>query len=569
MKSTIGSFLISRLCDIGVRHVIGVPGDYNLPLLEQIDEFVGIEFVGTCNELGAAYAADGYARLNGAAALITTYGVGELSAINGIAGACAEHVPVVCITGIPPLPAIEKRMLLHHTLGDGNFENMMACLREFTVAQARLTPANAVVEIDRVLKACLREKRPVYLQVPSDITHFTIDVPTGSFEIEDAHSDPERLDAATSALTARLSRAERPALLLDMDAERFGLRDALLALVDRMQMPFAALSTGKCALDESHPLYLGIYAGRGSQAGVRECIENSDCLLAIAPRFIDTNSLWFSQQLPPSTVYVRPFGVTIGADAYEGVVAKELLMALGEHVERADGVSAGPSSFDYAQDDNGGARDDKGGALTQELFWTRVARFIRERDVIVAETGTSRVALMGMRMPAGVTFISQGLWGSIGYTLPALLGAMLATPNRRAVLFIGDGSFQLTAQELSTILRYSLRPIIFLLNNGGYTVERMILGERASHNDVANWDYTKLASVFAAESDCLIANVSTADELDRALAAAESEQRAAFIELTLHYLDAPETLKRAGKLLAEFEYGPRGPHRLMHASARS
>ncbi len=559
MKSTIGRFLISCLRDVGIRHAIGVPGDYNLPLLEQIEEVDGIDFVSACNELNAAYAADGNARMNGISALITTYGVGELSAINGVAGACAEHVPVVCITGAPPMHATQQRMLLHHTLGDGNFDNTLACFREFTAAQARLTPLNAAGEIYRVLRACMREKRPVYIQVPSDITHFEIDVPPDRLEIADESSEPERLAAAVARVSELLSKSERPSLLVDMDVERFGLADALVELVEKAQIPFAALSTGKCALDESHRLYLGIYAGQGSAPHVRERIESSDCLLAIAPRFIDTNSLWFSQKMPPSTVYVNPYNVTIGRDSFEGVVAKEFLARLIADVARR------PSSFDYAhsvrfaQDDK---KDETTDGLSQRSFWTHVAGFFREGDVVIAETGTSRVALTGVRMPRGTTFISQGLWGSIGYTLPALLGSLLAAPHRRHLLFIGDGSFQLTAQELSTILARGLNPIVFLLDNGGYTVERMILGEDASHNDIASWDYTKLAAALAPESNIYTARITSEVELRRTLETLDRETRPALVEVALHYLDAPEMLKKAGKMLAEFEYGPRGPHRL-------
>jgi indolepyruvate decarboxylase len=574
MKRTIGSFLFSRLRDAGIRHVIGVPGDYNLPLLAQIEEVDGIEFVGACNELNAAYAADGNARVNGISALLTTYGVGELSAINGVAGSCAEHVPVVCITGAPPMHAAAQRMLLHHTLGDGNFDNTIACFREFTAAQARLTPANAADEVDRVLRACVREQRPVYLQVPSDITHLEIDVDPRPLEFPEETSEPERLAAAVERISTMLSNAERPALLLDMDAGRFGLSDALMELVGRAQIPFATLGTGKCALDESHPLFLGIYAGQGSASPVRERIERSDCLIAIAPRFIDTNSLWFSQKLPPSTAYVNPYNVAIGRDVYESVSARHVIPSVARSA-RSRGTdekksvakrSAGPSTTAH---ESAYARDDKGdgSALSQQVFWGRVAGFFREGDVVLAETGTSRVALTGMRMPRGTTFISQGLWGSIGYTLPALLGSLLAAPHRRQLLFIGDGSFQLTAQELSTILAWHFKPIIFLLNNGGYTVERMILGEESSHNDVALWDYAKLVSALAPESDCLALRISTRTELQRAMEVLEHETRAALVEVVLHYLDAPEMLKRAGKLLAEFEYGPRGPQRLQTTGA--
>ena len=165
-EETIGGFLIRRLHELGLAHAFGVAGDFNLELLEQIESAASPKWVGCCNELNAAYAADGYARTCGLSALITTYGVGELSALCGVAGAYSEHIPIVAITGAPPLSEIERKGLLHHTAGDGNFENMMECGRQFSVAQARITPQNAVSEIDRCLRACVLQKQPVYLQFP-------------------------------------------------------------------------------------------------------------------------------------------------------------------------------------------------------------------------------------------------------------------------------------------------------------------------------------------------------------------------------------------------------------------
>ena len=125
MSISIGQYLLSRLSELGVRHMFGVPGDFNLWFLEQTIRDGSISFVGCCNELNAAYAADGNARLSGIAALATTYGVGELASLSGVAGAYAERVPIVCITGAPPLSAMQQRLLLHHTLSDGNYDNML------------------------------------------------------------------------------------------------------------------------------------------------------------------------------------------------------------------------------------------------------------------------------------------------------------------------------------------------------------------------------------------------------------------------------------------------------------
>jgi len=556
--------LLHRLQQMGVAHVLGVPGDYNLQFIEQFKQVDGIEFVGTCNELNAAYAADGYARINGVAAMMTSYGVGELSALNGVAGACVEHLPVVCITGAPPLHTIEQRWLLHHTLADGNFDNTMICYQQFTAAQARLTPANAAQEIDRVLRTCVVEKRPVYFQIPSNISWLEIEVPDALYahplSLMPPASDPEQLRRAVQHIGDMLAAAQRPALLLDTLARRLHLQNALQALVNKLSLPYAALRTGRCILDEQAPLSLGIYGGAYSAPHTREAIEQSDCLLATSPRFVEINSGLFSQQLPRETVNIGPFSVSVAGKVYEGVMAQELLEQLAvaatpRKVSAAKTVAAAPATSPPA------AAPDPGTTLTQDFLWSQIAPFIREHDVVVVETGTPAGGLGGLPMPAGVHYVSSDTWGSIGYTLPGLLGTLLAAPERRQMLFIGDGSFQMTAQELSTILRLGLKPIIFLVNNQGYTIERFILGLNDAYNDVANWQYSQLPGVFQKDADVFTAEVKTGDELVQILTQLQQVQTAAFIELHLDPFDAPEKLKTFCALAADFDYGERGPHR--------
>ncbi len=549
---TIGELLLARLSDMGIGHIFGVPGDFNLQFLEQVSSSRDLEFIGTCNELNAAYAADGYARLNGVGALLTTYGVGELSAICGVAGACAEHVPVVCITGAPPLHAMEEGLRLHHTLADGNYDNMMNCYRQFTVAQTRLTAANALTEIDRVLTACLREMKPVYIQLPSDVSHQLVRRPQRRLELAFS-GNPEPFNAALQHLLTLWSQARSPAVLVDSDAARFAMVAPLRDLVEKAQVPFASLITGKCILDETHPLWLGAYAGQGSETLVRQRIESSDCLIVTAPRFIETNSSLFTQALPPAaTVELHGSHVIIGERVYDGVAGAALLERFVAQIESRPAAHKG-----LRQSGDWSLREEA--PLRQERLWPQLARFIQEGDVVIAENGTSNIGLAQMRLPSGVSYIAANIWASIGYSLPAILGTALAKPKRRHLLFIGDGSLQLTVQELSTILRLDLKPIIFLLNNRGYTIERYILGMNSAYNDIANWNYSELPSVFAPHRNCFVAQAKTEGELARALAAAQASDSLSFIELHLDPHDAPEGLRKLGPMTADFDYGPCGP----------
>ncbi|WP_316859705.1 thiamine pyrophosphate-binding protein [uncultured Cohaesibacter sp.] len=553
MKTTIGNYLFQRLREMGIGHVFGVPGDFTLQMLDQIEDVDGLEFVGTCNELNSAYAADGYARLNRISALITTYGVGDLSALCGVAGACAEHVPIVFISGAPPLYAMEQRLRVHHTLAEGNFDNVMNSIREFTVAQTRLTPVNAAMEIDRILRICWLERQPVLIQLPSNISYLEIEAPDRPLDMSLPKSDAERLDAAANRIRHHLEEAKRPALLVDMDVDRSGYQDSLAGLVEAFQIPYAAFRSGKAILSEASPLYAGIYQGAASGQPVRDVIEPSDCLIMTEPSFVEASTVAFIDEMPSERlVSIRSHSCTVDGEVFEGVAADELLqkiVQLGSRKPRTDQRLAVPAPATVVPDPQK--------ALTQARLWPMLGDYFRQGDVILAENGTSNIALTDVRLPEGVNYVSQMLWGSIGYSLPALLGTMLAEPDKRHILIIGDGSFQLTAQELSTILREGLKPVIFLLNNRGYTIERYIQGMHAIYNDVANWDYTRLMQVFAPDVESFTASVHTEGELQDALRACDSADCACFVELHLDPFDAPETLKVFGPKTAELDYGPR------------
>lgn len=554
MRTTIGEFLLDRLKAVGITEIIGVPGDFNLNLLEQVDEAEGIRFVGTCNELNAAYAADGYARSRGISALLTTYGVGELSALNGIAGAAAEHVPVFSISGAPPLYATEDRYALHHTLADGNFSNMLESIGHFTAVAVRLTPMNAVEEIDRALHTCLREKRPVHIQLPSDISHLCIEVPAAPFDSNLPTSDSERLASAADRILEMFGRAQRPVILADLDADRHGFVPALQAIAEKTHTPYAHLSSGRGTLNEQHPLYLGTYNGAGSAPAVREAIEHSDFLITTTPRFIEGNSGSFTHKLPAdATLDFGDQHVSIQGEHYVGVTVLELLEVLLERI---------PASTDQApsrivEEEEWRVQEDS--PLTQTRIWPRFSRFLRSGDVVIAEAGTSNIGLGAQTLPAGSRYINSAIWGSIGFTLPALLGSQLAAPQRRHVLFIGDGSFQMTVQELSTILREEQAPIIVLVNNRGYTIERFILGMHSAYNDVANWSYGQLPKIFRPDTTMVSYSAATEGDLEEALAAIEASDAGAFLEVHLDPEDAPAGLQAFGPMTADFDYGHRGP----------
>jgi indolepyruvate decarboxylase len=550
---TVGEFLLRRIREAGVQHAFGVPGDYNLELLQQMEDTGTLKWIGACNELNASYAADGYARLNGMAALVVTNAVGALSAINGVAGSYAEHVPVICVCGSIPFRSMQRGLGMHHTMADGTWDRFITAYAQVTAAQARITPDNAVTEIDRLIRTAWHDKLPVYMELPSDIGYLDIEVPAAPIALAEPPSDPERLRSCTAAIAGRLSQAQSPAILVDLDADRFGAAAEIMRLAEKAQVPVAVAPTAKAVIDETFHHYLGLYNGKASQPRVQDTIEQSDCLLSIGFRPVDLTTGDFTGSLPADTIHLRGHSVDIGEDNFQAVTLNEVLRGVTDAVPQV--TSRGTKRFTpTAAMANGHA--DGSAKLTQAAYWQAIQGYIRSGDVLIAEDGTS-YASAGLQLPPNCTFVSQVIWGSIGYSVGSLLGTLTAAPDRRHLLFVGDGSFQLTAQEVSTMLRHDYKPVIFLINNGGYTIERCWLGKTSKFNDVANWSYADLPKVLQRNTSARSFVVKTLADLDKALSAPNDQL--IFIESVMDPFDAPTAVINSGNNGADIDYGPRGP----------
>lgn len=552
MKQSIGNFLLRRVHEAGIRHIFGVPGDYNLELLQQLQDAGALKWVGTCNELNASYAADGYARLNGLGALTVTNGVGPLSAINGVGGSYSEHVPVICIAGSIPLRSIDRGLGMHHTMADGSWDHFLNAYAHVTAAHARLTPRNAATEIDRLILTAWQEKLPVYMELPSDIAYLDIEVPADPLVLAEPSSDPERLRSCIAAIAERLSAATSAAILVDADADRFGVASELMELAEKTQAPVAVINAAKAVIDETFPHYVGVYNGAASEPHTREAIETSDCLLAIGYRPIEVTTGDFSASLPANTIHARPYSVDVGDDNYQAVTLKEVLKGVTGAVAPSPNRAPRQAAAAVAAR----AHADGSAKVTQAAYWQAMQEYLREGDVLFVDNGTA-FTLLGLRLPPKCSFVGSINWGSIGYSVGALLGALTAAPERRHILFVGDGSFQVSAQELSTILRHDHKPVIFLVNNGGYTIERGYLGKDETYNDIANWAYADLPKVFRRDTTARSFVVKTIGDLQDALSAPNDTM--IFVESIMDAHDALGPVINSSNKGAELDYGPRGP----------
>jgi indolepyruvate decarboxylase len=416
-----------------------------------------------------------------------------------------------------------------------------------TVAQARLTTDNAVTEIDRLITTAWHQKLPVYMEVPSDIGYLDIEVPTAPLVLAEPPSDPERLRSCAAAITDRMSQAKSPAILVDLDADRYGAAGEIMRLAEKTQVPVAVAPTAKAVIDETFPHYLGLYNGRASQPNVQEAIENSDCLLSVGYRPIDLTTGDFTGSLPADTIHLRGHSVDVGDDNYQAVTLTEVLSSVADAVPRV----TNRATRHFAPAAAMGNHADGSAKLTQAAYWQAIQGYIRSGDVLVAEDGTS-YASAGLQLPPNCTFVSQVIWGSIGYSVGSLLGTLTAAPDRRHLLFVGDGSFQLTAQEVSTMLRHDYKPVIFLINNRGYTIERCWLGKTSHFNDVADWSYADLPKVFRRDTNARSFVVKTLADLEKALSAPNDSL--IFIESIMDPFDAPTAVIKQRQ--------QRGRHRL-------
>lgn len=541
---TVGQYLVDRLAEIGIDTVFGVPGDYNLTFLDYIQNHDNLKWQGNTNELNAAYAADGYARERGISALVTTFGVGELSAINGIAGSYTEQVPVIHIVGAPTTNIQQHKKLVHHSLGLGNFNNFSEMAKQITEANAELTEANATSEIDRVLDVALTEKRPVYIHLPIDIAHKIVSKPTQTLQTKT--TIPKQEAQLAEIIAAHLEKATQPVVIAGHEIDRFGVRDHFENWINQTKLPVTNLAYGKGAFNEENPHFIGTYYPEFSDSTILDYVGNSDFVLHFGGKIIDNSTSSFQQGFKEENTLTATHDKIILPDGseHEGISFSILLTELEKY------------SFQFTGDMPKQAlvkpfSPEAGTHLTQNRFHQALTNFLKPNDVLVTEQGTSSFGLMLAPLKKGMNLISQTLWGSIGYTLPATIGSQISSPKRRHILTIGDGSFQLTAQELSTIFREKLTPIIFIINNDGYTVERAIHGEQESYNDIPAWNFQLIAEAFGGVvSTVQTHNVFTETDLDAALKRIEQNpQKAHVIEVHMKQMDMPESLRQIGLAL--------------------
>ncbi|WP_167837791.1 alpha-keto acid decarboxylase family protein [Nocardia altamirensis] len=546
----VATYLLDELARRGVRHLFGVPGDYNLPLLEIVLAHGKLAWVGNVNELNAAFAADGYARTTGLAAVALTYGVGELSAINGVAGSCSENVPVVVIASAPSREQIRSGAPMHHGLADGDWAHFLRAYTEVTAAQAVLSPENAIEEIDRVLAVAETERRPVYIAIPSDVPglpvvrNTPIAVPPTLLD-----SGPIQVEFLVAAHDL-VARARRPVILLGHEAARFGVAELVQHLAATAGIPVAITPMAKGAVDEQAVPWLGLYNGAASDDEVRAAVEDADLLVRIGTRLSHLETAGFTARFDERRVIdLRPAHSTVGTVRFAPLPLRQALIGLTD-LFTSIGGPLDHTAQTCRQETTGLPPVETSAPLTQAVLWPALTAALQPGDTVITSSGTSFWGMLDQPLPSGVTFVAAPHWGSIGGSLPAALGVGLAAPLRRIVLVIGDGALQLTVQELATIERWQIPLTLVVVANDGYTIERVIDGPAAIYNDIAQWDHLAVVRAMAG-AEVSGTTARTAGELLEVLEHWQyRDRRLHVLEVRTAPLDVPSRLRTFIETLA-------------------
>lgn len=536
-KIKVADYLVQELNKLGIDDFFGLPGDYNFNILYAIGDNPNTNWVGCTNELNAGYAADGYARIKGYGALVTTYGVGELSAMNAIAGSFAENIPVIKIAGVPATKFIKNNTLIHH-----NFQNpdYYACERAFSnvvETTAYLDENNAKAEIDRILSVFIEKKRPVYIAIPMDVCLLEIE---NTPNIKQAETDSKSLNQAVEHAMKLINKSKFPLILGDVLVKRYQARQEFNELLVKTQFPVSNLLMGKGLIEATNPMYLGTFLSKYENINAHNALQDSDCVISVGVINSDLNTYRTGLPFKPDDfIEIQGIFTIIEHKKYENILMKDMLNALSKKIEarKIDLPEKKPSFAKTEAADNT--------KLSSKYIYPRLQEFLKPDDMIFVETGIIPHGFAPTRLPKNTEFNSQTLWGSIGWATAAAFGGQMAAKERRTILLTGEGSHQLTATEVSNMMHNKLKPIVIVFNNAGYTIERVLSNDPYDFfNEVIKWDYSKLPQVF--DGEICVLQAKTNLEFDNALKQAKIEQKSkmCYIEIFTEKMDLPELTQK-------------------------
>lgn len=539
---SIGEYLIERLFDHGIGHVFGVPGDFILGFYHQLVNS-RIKVINMCDEQGAGFAADAYARINGLGVVCITYCVGGLKVINPTAGAFAEKSPLVVISGSPGIKERIKDPLLHHKVR--NFETQLKIFDQITVTSTVLdNPLTAAREINRCLNTALRLKRPVYIEIPRDMV--SVPILVNKYDENDILYDQEQINVRLMLLKKALqdtvnaiNLSNKPVILAGVELHRYGLQKELISIVEKFNIPVVSTLSSKSVISELHPLYLGLYEGAMGHRYVREYVESSDCPILLGSFLTDLDLGGLSSKIDQErTVTITSEKVSIKNLKYQNICFEDLVreISASNTIRRrgdVDGLQNSPKPlhpFSVI----------KGKKITINRLFQRLNSFLKDDMMVLADVGDALFGSTDLTIHLGTEFLSSAYYASMGFAVPASIGAKFANPKLRPLVLVGDGAFQMTGMEISTAFRFNLNPIVLVLNNRGYGTERFILD--GSFNNIPMWKYSIIPQFIGGGKGYF---VETEEQFEDALLDAENNTESfCILDICLDPSDRSHALQR-------------------------
>jgi indolepyruvate decarboxylase len=528
---TVGSYLAARLSQIGLKHHFVVAGDYTLVLLDQLLTNPDMQQVYCSNELNCGFSAEGYARAHGAAAAVVTFSVGALSAFDAIGGAYAENLPVILISGAPNTNDRATEHLLHHTLGTHDFSYQLEMARKITCAAVSITSAaEAPAQIDHAIRSALREKKPAYIEIACNLSAAPCAAPGPVSEIlRQDPSDPQTLSAAVEAAAAFLAHAAKPVMLIGSKLRAAGAEREAVALAEALGCGVAVMAAAKSFFPEDHPQYIGTYWGEISDPGTQPIVDWADRVICLGTVFNDYSTVgWTAEPSGATVLLADPNGVSFAGHQFGRIHLRDFLSGLAVKVRKVDATMVEFARLRTPPVAEPAAAPEL--KLVRAELVRQLRPMVTANTTVLAETGDSWFNGIALRLPKGARFEIEMQWGHIGWSVPAAFGYAVGAPDRRVIVLVGDGAFQLTAQEVAQMIRLKLPVIIFLMNNHGYTIEVEI--HDGPYNNVKNWDYAGIIKVFNAE-----------DGLGRGLRATNGAELADAIKVALANHDGPTLIE--------------------------
>lgn len=535
IETTVGEYLINQLYSLNVKHIFGIPGDYVLGFYDQLSNSK-IKTITTCDEQGAGFAADAYARINGIGAVCVTYCVGGLKLLNTTAEAYAEKSAVVIISGSPGISERKNLSLLHHKVKD--YDTQYNIFKNVTVASTILDDINTIpIEIERVLSSALQQKLPVYIEIPRDMVYKIVKGPQ-KCNVPDFIINPNAMKEVLDETANIINKAKNPVVVAGVEIQRFGLQNYLLEFLNKTSIPVVSTPLSKSVLSENHPLYLGVYEGAVGYQNIRQYVEQSDCVLILGSFITDFD---FGNSPTPvdqeKTINAMSSKIYIKYHNFDNIPLKEYLKNLCKINIKKFSINNKIIKGQKSEILRNKISNEK---ITVNGLFTILNRFITAENMVIADVGDSLFGGLDLFIHKGTEFISPAFYLSMGFAIPASLGAQLSNPNIRPIVLVGDGAFQMTGMELSTIAKENLNPIIVLLNNDGYRTERNLLD--GPFNNLHCWNYSKITEIIGKGNSYI---VETEKQLETALSNANKNLREfSLIEVRLDRWDSSNALTR-------------------------